>query len=46
MVRPGDEIIIDTKLDEQIGNAAFMSAKIKVDSKLVLQISYACALVG
>ncbi len=46
MVRPGDEIIIDTKLDEQIDNAAFMSAKIKVDSKVVLQISYACALVG
>lgn len=46
MVRPGDEIIIKAKLDEQVDNAAFMSAKISVEGKTVLQISFACALVG
>lgn len=46
MVRPGDQIIIKAKLDEQVDNAAFMSAKITVDGKTVLQISFACALVG
>lgn len=45
MVRPGDEIIIKAKLDEQIDNAAFINAKILVESKTVLQISFACTLV-
>lgn len=46
MVRPGDEIVIKAKLDEQVDNAAFMNAKITVNDKTVLQISFACALVG
>ncbi len=46
MVRPGDEIIIKAKLEEQVDNAAFMNAKITVSGKTVLQINFACALVG
>ncbi|MCT4643068.1 MAG: beta-hydroxyacyl-ACP dehydratase [Bacteriovoracaceae bacterium] len=46
IVRPGDEIIIEVKLDEQIDNTAFLKGNIKVDGKTCVQINFACSLVG
>lgn len=45
MVKPGDTITIEVKLDEQIENAAFMKGKISVAAKKALLIDFAVTLV-
>ena len=46
MVKPGDELIICVELKEQIENAAYLKGKVTANSKTVLQIDFACTLVG
>lgn len=45
MVKPGDTITIEVKLDEQIENAAFMKGKISVAAKKALLVDFAVTLV-
>lgn len=45
MVKPGDKIIIEVALEEQINNAAFMKGKVSVDGKKALLIDFAVTLV-
>tara|TARA_B100001971_G_scaffold111191_1_gene102095 strand:+ start:36498 stop:36932 length:435 start_codon:yes stop_codon:yes gene_type:complete len=45
LVRPGDNLIIEVELTEQIENAAFMKGKITVDKKKALLIDFAVTLV-
>ncbi len=42
---PGDTLEIEVTLKESISNAYYMSGKIKVSSKTIMTIDFACALV-
>ena len=44
MVRPGDTILIETMLDERMGDAFFLSAKVRCDGKLAVTLSFAVTL--
>lgn len=46
MVRPGDEIQMTVSLKDQLENAAYMKGKVTANGKTVLQIEFACTLVG
>lgn len=43
--RPGDEVIIEVELKEQLANAAYMKGKLKADGKTLLIIEFAAATV-
>lgn len=43
MVRPGDTIQIQVKLDEVVSNAYFLTAQVKVDGKTAARLSLACS---
>jgi 3-hydroxyacyl-[acyl-carrier-protein] dehydratase len=44
MVRPGDTIVIETTLDERMGDAFFLSAKVNCNGKPALTLSFAVTL--
>jgi len=44
MVRPGDTIVIETTLDERMGDAFFLSSKVNCDGKLAVTLSFAVTL--
>jgi 3-hydroxyacyl-[acyl-carrier-protein] dehydratase len=44
MVRPKDSILIETTLDERMGDAFFLSSKITCDGKLAVTLNYAVTL--
>jgi 3-hydroxyacyl-[acyl-carrier-protein] dehydratase len=44
MIRPGDTILIETQLDERMGDAFFLSAKVTYDEKLAATLSFAVTL--
>jgi 3-hydroxyacyl-[acyl-carrier-protein] dehydratase len=44
MVRPGDTITIETMLEERMGDAFFLSAKVTCDEKLAVTLSFAVTL--
>jgi 3-hydroxyacyl-[acyl-carrier-protein] dehydratase len=41
MVRPGDTILLDVTLDERMGDAFFLSAKVTCDSKPAVTLNFA-----
>jgi len=41
MVRPGDTILLDVTLDERMGDAFFLSAKVTCDGKLAVTLNFA-----
>lgn len=43
MVRPGDTIEIEVKLNEVVSSAYFMTGKITVDGKLAARLDFACS---
>jgi 3-hydroxyacyl-[acyl-carrier-protein] dehydratase len=43
MVRPGDTIEIDVKLNEVVSSAYFMTGKISVEGKLAARLDFACS---
>jgi 3-hydroxyacyl-[acyl-carrier-protein] dehydratase len=44
MVKPGDTIEIQVTLDEVVSNAFFLTGQVRVDGKLAVRLSFACAL--
>lgn len=44
VVRPGDTIQIQVKLNEQLASAFFLTGKVTVDGKLAARLDFACAL--
>ncbi|HAY82947.1 MAG TPA: beta-hydroxyacyl-ACP dehydratase [Planctomycetaceae bacterium] len=44
IVQPGDTIRLEVKLNEQLANAFFMSAKVMLDGKLSARLEFACTL--
>lgn len=44
IVRPGDTVLIETSLVEQLSNAFFMKARITVDGKVATRFDFACTL--
>lgn len=44
MVRPGDTVLIETSLVEQLSNAFFMKARVTVDGKVATRFDFACTL--
>lgn len=44
IVRPGDTIRMEVKLNEQLANAFFMSAKVSLAGKLSARLDFACTL--
>lgn len=43
MVRPGETIEIDVKLNEVVSTAYFMTGKVTVDGKLAARLDFACS---
>lgn len=43
-VRPGDTFQTEVQLDETVGGAWFLSARVKVAGRLAVQVSFACTL--
>ncbi len=44
MVLPGDTILIETELVEQLSSAFFMKARVTVEGKLAARLEFACTL--
>jgi 3-hydroxyacyl-[acyl-carrier-protein] dehydratase len=44
MVRPGDTILIETILDERMGDAFFLSSKVNCSGKLAVTLNFAVTL--
>jgi 3-hydroxyacyl-[acyl-carrier-protein] dehydratase len=44
MVRPGETIAIDVKLDERVGSAFFLSAKVAVEGQAAVRFQFACTM--
>jgi 3-hydroxyacyl-[acyl-carrier-protein] dehydratase len=44
MIRPGDTIVIETTLDERMGDATFLSAKVTCEGKLAVTLNFAVTL--
>jgi 3-hydroxyacyl-[acyl-carrier-protein] dehydratase len=44
MVRPGDTIVLETTLDERMGDAFFLSAKVHCEGKLAVTLNFAVTL--
>ncbi len=43
MVRPGDSVLIEVKLNERLANAFFMSARVTCGGKLAASLDFACS---
>src|SRR5262245_33393435 len=41
MIRPGDTVIIETSLDERLGDAFFLSSKVTCEGKLAVTLTLA-----
>ena len=46
MVQPGDTLNVEATLDDAIDNAYYLTARIKVDGKLAVRVSFVCTLVN
>ncbi|MEX2175290.1 MAG: 3-hydroxyacyl-ACP dehydratase FabZ family protein [Pirellulaceae bacterium] len=44
MVRPGDSVLLDVTLDERMGDAFFLSAKVTLDGKPAVTLGFAVTL--
>ena len=44
MIRPGDTIVIETTLDERMGDAFFLSSKVTCEGKLAVTLNFAVTL--
>jgi 3-hydroxyacyl-[acyl-carrier-protein] dehydratase len=44
MIRPGDVIEMDVKLNERLADAFFLSAKVTCQGKLAVRFEFACAM--
>ncbi len=44
MVLPGDTVLIETTLEEQLSNAFFLKARVTVDGKVATRFDFACTL--
>ena len=44
MVRPGETIDIEVKLNDQVSNAFYLTGKVTVDGKLAARLDFACTL--
>ncbi len=44
MVLPGDTVLIETQLVEQLAKAFFMKARVTVDGKVAVRFDFACTL--
>lgn len=44
-VKPGDELIMDVSLVDQVSNAYYMKARSTVNGKTVMAIEFSCALI-
>ena len=42
MVRPGDTIELDVRLDERLQNAFYLTAKVMLDGKVAVRFNFAC----
>jgi 3-hydroxyacyl-[acyl-carrier-protein] dehydratase len=43
IVRPGDKLLIEVDLTEQLANAFFLKARLSVDGKTTASLEFACA---
>ena len=44
MVRPGETIRIESTLNERVGDAFFLTSKVKCEGKLAARLDFACAM--
>jgi 3-hydroxyacyl-[acyl-carrier-protein] dehydratase len=44
MIRPGDTVLIEAKLNERLADAFFMTGKVTCDGKLAARLDFACTI--
>ena len=44
MVRPGDTILLEVELEEQLSTAFYLKAKVTVDGKVAVRLNFACTM--
>ncbi len=44
MVRPGDTVLIEVELQDAVGGAFFLSAKVSCESRVAARLEFACTL--
>ncbi|RJP37247.1 MAG: beta-hydroxyacyl-ACP dehydratase [Phycisphaerales bacterium] len=44
IVRPGDRLVIDVTLDDELDNACYMTGRVSVDGAVALRLAFACAI--
>jgi 3-hydroxyacyl-[acyl-carrier-protein] dehydratase len=44
LIRPGDTMLIEATLTEQLANAFFLKGKVTVDGKVTARLEFACAM--
>lgn len=44
MIRPGDTMLIEAELTDQLANAFFLKGRVTVDGQLATRLEFACAL--
>jgi 3-hydroxyacyl-[acyl-carrier-protein] dehydratase len=44
MVRPGETIDIEVRLNERLADAFFLTAKVTVDAQMAVRFEFACAM--
>jgi 3-hydroxyacyl-[acyl-carrier-protein] dehydratase len=44
MVRPGDTILLEVELEEQLSTAFYLKAKVTVDGKVAVRFNFACTI--
>ena len=44
MVRPGDSVLIEVELQEQLASAFFLSGRVRLDGKVAVRLDFGCTL--
>jgi 3-hydroxyacyl-[acyl-carrier-protein] dehydratase len=44
MVRPGDSVLIEAELQEQLASAFFLSGRVRLDGKVAVRLDFGCTL--
>ena len=46
IVRPGDELVIEVSLDEELDGAYFLTGRMTVSERPIMRVTFACMLTG
>lgn len=46
IVKPGDELVIEVSMDEELDGAYFLTGRMTVNDRAIMRVTFACMLVG